>query len=63
MLVGDARVVFSRRLRHQRAALHPADGDEDEQERTAGPRERQRDPGLTPRPFDHPLPDPSTFDP
>lgn len=33
--------------RHQRAAVHPADRDEDEQERTAGTRERQRDPGLT----------------
>lgn len=59
---GDVSVMFSRHLRHQRAALHPADGDEDEQERTAGPRERQRDPGLTPRPFD-PFPDPPTFDP
>lgn len=34
-------------LRHQRAAVHPADGDEDEQEWPAGTRERQRDPGLT----------------
>lgn len=34
-------------LRHQRAALHPADRDEDEQEQPAGPGERQRDPGLT----------------
>lgn len=38
-------------LRHQRAAVHPADGDEDEQEQPAGPGERQRDPGLTFDPF------------
>ncbi len=53
-------ITFSLRHRHQRAAVHPADRDEDEQEWTAEwTRERQRDPGLTPRPF----PDPSTFDP
>lgn len=39
--------IFSLYHRHQRAAVHPADRDEDEQERTAGTRERQRDPGLT----------------
>lgn len=39
--------IFSLHHRHQRAAVHPADRDEDEQERTAGTRERQRDPGLT----------------
>lgn len=38
-------------LRHQRAALHPADGNEDEQEQPAGTGERQRDPGLNCDPF------------
>lgn len=57
----NKRYIFSLCRRHQRAAVHPADRDEDEQEWTEGTRERQRDLGLTPRPF-HP-PDPSTFDP
>lgn len=33
--------------RHQRAPIHPADRDEDEQEWTTGTRQRQGDPGLT----------------
>lgn len=57
----NKQYIFSLCRRHQRAAVHPADRDEDEQEWTEGTRERQRDLGLTPRPF-HP-PDPSTFDP
>lgn len=47
--------------RHQRAPIHPADRDEDEQEWTTGTRQRQGDPGLT---FDlSPLLNPLTFHP